>query len=92
MSKGRVYIGTSGWIYPHWGGGVCRFITHMKKLKDLASSTRNFLTNASDLREKIGPVSTSALLESKSKAVNDAYGWAVKNAKTLKEMLRNEGV
>jgi len=110
MSKGRVYIGTSGWIYPHWGGGVfyppelrqeewfnyysrhfrtveinntfyclpkrevfenwrrsspdgfifvvkaSRFITHMKKLKDPASSTRNFLTNASGLGEKIGPV------------------------------------
>jgi len=110
MAKGKVYIGTSGWIYPHWGNGVfypselkqgewfsyycqhfdtveinntfyhlpkrevfenwqrsspenfvfvvkaSRFITHMKKLKDPASSTRNFLTNAAGLGKKIGPI------------------------------------
>ncbi len=33
-----------------------RFITHMKKLKGTEEATNNFLTNASYLKEKLGPI------------------------------------
>jgi len=35
---------------------VSRFITHMKKLKDVTEALQLFLTNASHLKEKLGPV------------------------------------
>src|SRR5690349_15549486 len=107
MPGGRVFIGTSGWNYKHWAGGVfypaglkpsgwlnfyyqkfptvevnntfyrlpekrvfeswhqqtppgfvftvkaSRFITHMKKLKDIEEHAGLFLERASGLREKL---------------------------------------
>jgi uncharacterized protein YecE (DUF72 family) len=106
---GRLYIGTSGWIYKDWHGifypkdlsskkkleyfsqhfktaevnysfyrlpnittyenwysqtpkdfifalKASRFITHVKRLKGVKSSWKKFLKNASNLKEKLGPV------------------------------------
>jgi uncharacterized protein YecE (DUF72 family) len=109
MRQGRFYVGTSGWVYPHWRGlfypeplkqdqwldyycqhfdtvevnntfyhlpskaafehwreatpsdfrfcvKASRFITHMKKLKDPASSTHKFLEHAAGLGNKLAMV------------------------------------
>jgi len=109
MNKGKIYIGTSGWVYSHWEGifypenlsskdklkyfsqhfkttevnysfyrlprpttyqnwysqtpgdflftvKASRFITHIKRLKDVKESWKIFIKNALNLKEKLGPV------------------------------------
>lgn len=105
----KLYIGTSGWIYPHWDGifypknlkpkdklkyfsryfktveinysfyclpqastyqnwydqtpdgfvfavKASRFITHIKRLKNVKDAWKQFLENALNLKEKLGPI------------------------------------
>jgi uncharacterized protein YecE (DUF72 family) len=85
----KYYIGTSGWVYPHWRGvfyppklpqskwleyytglfstvelnngflyavKVSRFITHIKRLKDVAKPIETFIERALYLNEKLGPL------------------------------------
>lgn len=107
--KGKIFIGTSGWIYSHWNGIFypeklslkekllfyskhfrtteinysfyhlprkrtfknwynitpknfifsvkgSRFITHIKRLKDIKEPLKNFIENAKELKEKLGPI------------------------------------
>lgn len=109
MGKGKIWIGTSGWLYRHWKGTfypkglrtkdefafyslffntvelnnpfyrlpaketfenwrknskddflfivkASRYITHMKKLKDVKDALELFLYNCSGLEEKLGPI------------------------------------
>lgn len=109
MTKGRTWIGTSGWLYKHWKGPfypedipqknhfsffathfktvelnnpfyrlpspetfngwrekapedflyavkASRYITHIKRLKDPEESVELLLKNASELKEKLGPI------------------------------------
>jgi len=109
MAKGKLYIGTSGWVYSHWEGifypedlsgkdklkyfsqhfktteinysfyhlpkattyqnwykqtpkdfifsiKASRFITHIKRLKDVKIPWKTFLENALNLKEKLGPI------------------------------------
>ena len=109
MSKGKLYIGTSGWVYSHWQKifypenlpvkdklkhfskhfktveinysfyhlpkpstyqnwyvqtpkefifaiKASRFITHIKRLKNVKDAWRQFLENALNLKEKLGPI------------------------------------
>ncbi|MGB2762236.1 MAG: DUF72 domain-containing protein [Minisyncoccales bacterium] len=109
MKKGKLYIGTSGWVYPHWQGifypedlsgkdklkyfsqhfktveinysfyhlpkpttyqgwykqtpkdfifsvKASRFITHIKRLKNVKGAWKVFLENALNLKEKLGPI------------------------------------
>jgi len=109
MPRGKVYIGTSGWVYSHWDGvfypqdlpsknklkyfskhfktaeinysfyrlprpttyqkwyletpedflfavKASRFITHIKRLKGVKAAWKNFLNNALNLKEKLGPI------------------------------------
>ena len=107
--KGKLFIGTSGWVYPHWEGifypdnlpgkdklkyfsqhfktteinssfyhlpkpstyqnwyiqtpedfifavKASRFITHIKRLKDVQDAWKVFLQSALVLKEKLGPI------------------------------------
>ncbi len=107
--KRKLFIGTSGWVYPHWEGifysedlpkkdklkyfskhfktvevnhsfyrlpsratyqnweqqtpndfvfavKVSRFITHIKRLKEVGDSWKIFLENALELKDKLGPI------------------------------------
>lgn len=109
MQKGKLFIGTSGWVYPHWEGifypedlaakdklkyfskhfktaeinysfyhlprpttyeswykqtpddfifavKASRFITHIKRLKEVGDAWKTFLENALNLKEKLGPI------------------------------------
>jgi len=109
MNKGKICIGTSGWVYPHWENifypeglpskdklkyfsqhfkttevnysfyrlpgpatyqnwysqtpgdflftvKASRFITHIKRLKDVKEPWKIFIKNALNLKEKLGPV------------------------------------
>lgn len=109
MTKAKLFIGTSGWSYPHWDGifypenlssgaklkyfsqhfrtvevnysfyhlprpstyqkwyqetpvdfifalKVSRFITHIKKLKEVKEAWKTFLGNALGLKGKLGPI------------------------------------
>ncbi len=109
MTKKKLHIGTSGWVYGHWGGlfypenlpvkdklkyfsrhfkttevnysfyrlprpstyqrwysessadfvfavKASRFITHTKKLKGVKDSWQQFIKNALNLKEKLGPI------------------------------------
>jgi len=109
MKEGKLYIGTSGWVYSHWEGifypedlpgkdklkyfseyfktaevnysfyhlpkpstyqnwykqtpkdfifavKASRFITHIKRLKDVKEPWKTFLENALNLKEKLGPI------------------------------------
>lgn len=107
--KGKIFIGTSGWIYSHWEGifypgklssndklvfyskhfntaeinysfyhlprkttfqnwyritpkdfifsvKASRFITHIKRLNGVEEPLKNFIENAKELKEKLGPI------------------------------------
>jgi len=109
MRKGKLYIGTSGWVYPHWNGifyppglsadkkleyfsqhfktveinysfyhlpskkafshwyketpdnflfavKLSRYITHIKRLKEVKTALNIFLKRCSLLKEKLGPI------------------------------------
>ena len=109
MKKGKLFIGTSGWVYPHWESvfypenlpakdklkyfskhfktaevnysfyrlpkptvyrnwyeqtpkdfvfavKASRFITHIKRLKDVKDAWKTFLENAFNLKEKLGSI------------------------------------
>ncbi|MBZ9577445.1 DUF72 domain-containing protein [Patescibacteria group bacterium] len=109
MNKGKIYIGTSGWVYRHWENifypeslsskdklkyfsqhlkttevnysfyrlprpstyqnwysqtpgdflftvKASRFITHIKRLKDVKEPWKIFIKNALNLKEKLGPI------------------------------------
>jgi len=109
MERGKLYIGTSGWVYSHWEGvfysqdlpskdklkyfskhfktaeinysfyhlprpstyqkwysetpedflfavKASRFITHIKRLKGVKETWKQFLNNAISLKEKLGPI------------------------------------
>lgn len=109
MPKGKLFIGTSGWVYSHWEGifypkdlpgkdklkyfsqhfktteinysfyhlprpstyqnwylqtpedflfavKASRFITHIKRLKEVKEAWKTFIENALNLKEKLGPI------------------------------------
>jgi len=109
MPKGKLFIGTSGWVYSHWEGifypeglssknklkyfsqhfetteinysfyrlprlstyqnwyeqtpedflfsvKVSRFITHIKRLKEVKGAWKTFIENSLNLKEKLGPI------------------------------------
>lgn len=60
---GRLFLGTSGYVYPHWRGPfysppvkASRFLTHMKRLKDADRHFRLFLQRARHVGPRLGLV------------------------------------
>ena len=80
---GEVYIGTSGWIYPHWGSGVF-YPAGMKQSEWLNYYTRHF--NTVEVNNSFYRLPERHTFEAWRKSTPDSFRFAVKGSRFITHM------